>query len=239
MRDADSMAVLAWPVPRRPAWCGFWRTPGPCGTVWRKLWPLCPFRGPLPVPLPGGLLSAAGSGVRGAGRPLLAGLMEPLFRVPVLAVLRWCWGWWGATPSAPRRQQTSTGKIWSPGRRRSGCWPSATTPSGVPHQCAGRGGVRQCAGRGVAVADPCALRPSDGTGVPGQRKIRCPAGADKASSFSGCQLCGGLHRAVRSSLAGILSVCAFVVFFYVLAQPLTAVGAAWGRSWWRRWSSSP
>ena len=32
--------------------------------------------------------------------------------------------------------------------------------------------------------------------------------------------------AVRSSLAGILSVCAFVVFFYVLAQPLTAVVAA-------------
>ena len=34
--------------------------------------------------------------------------------------------------------------------------------------------------------------------------------------------------AVRSSLAGILSVCAFVVFFYVLAQPLTAVGGRLG-----------
>lgn len=31
--------------------------------------------------------------------------------------------------------------------------------------------------------------PSDGTGVSGQRKIRFPAGADKASSFPGCQLC--------------------------------------------------
>ena len=34
--------------------------------------------------------------------------------------------------------------------------------------------------------------------------------------------------AVRSSLAGILSVCAFVVFFYVLAQPLTAMGGRLG-----------
>ena len=39
--------------------------------------------------------------------------------------------------------------------------------------------------------------------------------------------------AVRSSLAGILSVCAFVVFFYVLAKPLTgfllaAAAAGWG-----------
>ena len=34
--------------------------------------------------------------------------------------------------------------------------------------------------------------------------------------------------AVRSSLAGILSVCAFVVFFYVLAQPLTAMGVRLG-----------
>ena len=34
--------------------------------------------------------------------------------------------------------------------------------------------------------------------------------------------------AVRSSLAGILSVCAFVVFFYVLAHPLTAMGGRLG-----------
>ena len=35
-------------------------------------------------------------------------------------------------------------------------------------------------------------------------------------------------EAVRASLSGILSVCAFVTFFYVLARPLAALGGRWG-----------
>lgn len=126
--------------------------------------------------------------------PWLAGLMEPLFRVPGAGSAALVLGLVGGYPIGAKTAADLYRENLVSREERSGCWPSQQLQSGVPHQCAGRGGVRQCAGRGVAVADPCALRPSDGTGVSGQRKIRFPAGADKASSFPGCQLCGGLHR---------------------------------------------
>lgn len=198
---------------------------GPCGTVWRKLWPSVPFRGPLPVPLPGGLLSAAGSGVRGAGRPLAGGADGAA--VPGPRRRHRCAGA-GVGGGLPHRRQDGSrplpGKSGLPGGGGAAAGLLQQLQSGVPHQCVGRGGVRQCAGRGVAVADPCALHPSDGTGVSGQRKIRFPAGTDKAPPFQAVSFAEAFTGAVRSSLAGILSVCAFVVFFYVLAQPLTAVG---------------
>ncbi|CAN4000811.1 Putative manganese efflux pump MntP, partial [Dysosmobacter welbionis] len=166
MRDADSMADTGLPVPRRPAGVvsgGRRDRAGQCGG---SFGPLCPFRGPLPVPLPGGLLSAAGSGVRGAGRPLAGGADGAA--VPGPRCWQCCAGA-GVGGGLPHRRQDGSrplpGKSGLPGGGGAAAGLLQQLQSGVPHQCAGRGGVRQCAGRGVAVADPCALRPSDGTGV--------------------------------------------------------------------------
>ena len=46
--------------------------------------------------------------------------------------------------------------------------------------------------------------------------------------FQAVRFVPALVGAVRSSLSGMLSVCAFVVFFYVLAQPLAALGGHLG-----------
>ena len=58
-----------------------------------------------------------------------------------------------------------------------------------------------------------------GRGHPGRRRRRTGA-----QSFRSARLATAFVGAVRSSLWGMLSVCAFVVFFYVLAQPLASLG---------------
>jgi len=40
--------------------------------------------------------------------------------------------------------------------------------------------------------------------------------------------CAALVRSVREAAGGMLSLCAFVVLFYVLASPLAALGGRWG-----------
>ena len=57
---------------------------------------------------------------------------------------------------------------------------------------------------------------------PGRRRIPTDPPAFRAVSLP-----GAVVEAVRSSLQGMLSVCAFVIFFYVLAHPLAGLG---GRS---------
>ena len=47
---------------------------------------------------------------------------------------------------------------------------------------------------------------------------------ERRPAFRAVGLAPALVEAVRSSLAGMLSVCAFVIVFYVLARPLAAVG---------------
>lgn len=49
-----------------------------------------------------------------------------------------------------------------------------------------------------------------------------------APAFRAVSLPAAVVEAVGSSLRGMLSVCAFVVFFYVLAQPLAAAGGRTG-----------
>ena len=58
-----------------------------------------------------------------------------------------------------------------------------------------------------------------GRGHPGRRRR-----STGAQSFRSARLATAFVGAVRSSLWGMLSVCAFVVFFYVLAQPLASLG---------------
>lgn len=58
-----------------------------------------------------------------------------------------------------------------------------------------------------------------GQGRPSRRQ-RSPG----RPAFRSAHLATAFVGAVRSSLWGMLSVCAFVVFFYVLAQPMTALG---------------
>ena len=50
----------------------------------------------------------------------------------------------------------------------------------------------------------------------------------KVPAFRAVSLPAAVVEAVGSSLRGMLSVCAFVVFFYVLARPLAAVGGRTG-----------
>ena len=62
-----------------------------------------------------------------------------------------------------------------------------------------------------------------GGGKPASRQ-----GLTRRPPFRAVGFAEAFTGAVRSSLAGILSVCAFVVFFYVLAHPLTAMGGRLG-----------
>lgn len=58
-----------------------------------------------------------------------------------------------------------------------------------------------------------------------------PAGrrpVSKSTPVRAVRLTGAFVEAVRSSLSGILSVCAFVTFFYVLARPLATMGGRLG-----------
>lgn len=62
-----------------------------------------------------------------------------------------------------------------------------------------------------------------GTGhAPPRRKVT------RRPPFRAVRAVPALVGAVRSALTGILSVCAFVVFFYVLAAPLSAIGGRTG-----------
>lgn len=53
-------------------------------------------------------------------------------------------------------------------------------------------------------------------------------GMARAPAFRAVSLPAAVVEAVGSSLRGMLSVCAFVVFFYVLARPLAAAGGRTG-----------
>ena len=50
----------------------------------------------------------------------------------------------------------------------------------------------------------------------------------RASPFQAVSFSSAFVAAVRESLAGMLSVCAFVTFFYVLARPLASLGGQLG-----------
>ena len=58
-------------------------------------------------------------------------------------------------------------------------------------------------------------------GVVRQKAARSPA-------FLSVPLASAFVEAVKSALSGVLSICAFVVFFYVLAQPLSHLGGGAG-----------
>ena len=60
------------------------------------------------------------------------------------------------------------------------------------------------------------------TGPPRRRELTRPP------AFRAVSVPAALVAAVRSALRSILSVCAFVVFFYVLARPLAALGGRTG-----------
>ena len=56
----------------------------------------------------------------------------------------------------------------------------------------------------------------------GKAAVRRPVA--RPAPFQAVRFVPALVGAVRSALSGMLSVCAFVVFFYVLARPLAALG---------------
>ena len=62
----------------------------------------------------------------------------------------------------------------------------------------------------------------------GNSKHTTKQSAARSSPFQTADFIPAFVDAVRSSLSGILSVCAFVVFFYVLAQPMAALGGRMG-----------
>ncbi|MFR6095072.1 MAG: sporulation protein [Dysosmobacter welbionis] len=223
------MADTGLPVPRRPAGVVSGGRRGRAGQCGGSFGPLCPFRGPLTVPLPGGLLSAAGSGVRGAGRPLAGGAD-------------------GAAVPGPRCWQCCAGAGVGGG------YPiGAKTAADLYRENLVS---REEAERLLAFcnnSNPVFLISVLGVGVFGS--VRAGVwlwlihvlsalltglvfrGSGKSASrqeltrrppFRAVSFAEAFTGAVRSSLAGILSVCAFVVFFYVLAQPLTAVGGRLG-----------
>ena len=148
--------------------------------------------------------------------PWLAGLMEPLFRVPGAAVRRWCWVSWRLPHRGRDRGGPVPGEPGLPGGGGAAAGLLQQFQPRLPHQRAGGRRVRQRADRSVAVADPRALRPADGAGIPGKRKSRRPAAGGKARPFPGGPLrprpSGGgpvrpLRNAVCVRLRGVL-LCA-------------------------------
>ena len=172
--------------------------------------------------------------------PWLAGLMEPLFRVPGAGSAALVLGLVGGYPIGAKTAADLYRENLVSREEAERLLAFCNNSNPVFLISVLGVGVFGSVRAGVwAVADPCALRPSDGTGVSGQRKIRFPAGADKASSFPGCQLCGGLHRGCPV-LACRDSVCVRLRGVLLCAgATLTAMGGIEERSWWRRWSSSP
>ena len=139
----------------------------------------------------------------------------------MLAVLRWCWGWWGATPSAPRRQQTRE----EAERLLAFCNNSnpvfLISVLGVGVFGSVRAGVWLWLIHVLSALLTGLVFRGSGKSASRQELTRHPP-------FQAVSFAEAFTGAVRSSLAGILSVCAFVVFFYVLAQPLTAMGGRLG-----------
>ena len=95
----------------------------------------------------------------------------------------------------------------------------------VPHQCAGCGRVRQRPDRTVALADPRLRRPFHRSAVPGTGPG--PENRSSRHFLSGPSLPAAFVSSVRDSAGTMLSVCAFVTFFYVLISPLTALPGPW------------
>ena len=109
MRDADSMADTGLPVPRRPAGVVSGGRRGRAGQCGGSFGPLCPFRGPLPVPF---LVASSAPLALGFGElaaPWLAGLMEPLFRVPGAGS---CCAGAGAGGGLPHRRQDGKADLY-------------------------------------------------------------------------------------------------------------------------------
>lgn len=229
MRDADSMADTGLPVSRRPAGVVSGGRRGRAGQCGGSFGPLCPFPWSPPCSPSWWPPQRCWLWGSGAGRPLAGGAD-------------------GAAVPGPRCWQCCAGAGVGgglPHRRQDGSRP-LPGKSGLPEEAErllafcnnsnpvflisvlGVGVFGSVRAGGVAVADPCALRPSDGTGVSGQRKTASRQELTRHPPFQAVSFAEAFTGAVRSSLAGILSVCAFVVFFYVLAQPLTAMGGRLG-----------
>ena len=72
----------------------------------------------------------------------------------------------------------------------------------------------------MAVADPPALRAADRALLPRPRNGRAPAAAASPPHLSAVSFSSAVVDAVRNAAGGMLSICAFVVLFSVLAAPL-------------------
>lgn len=158
--------------------------------------------------------------------PDMAGLMASLFRLPGCAGSALLLGLVGGYPIGARTAGGAV-RLRGPDPAGGGAAPDLLQQHQprVPHQCAGRGGVRSVrAGLWLWLIHVCAalLTGRCSGDWAGARKTVPPA-----ISFQAPSLPAAFVSSVRDSAGTMLSVCAFVTFFYVLISPLTVLPGPW------------
>lgn len=161
--------------------------------------------------------------------PLLAGLMEPLFRVDGAGSAALVLGLVGGYPIGPRTAAAlcRDGRLSLPEGERLLTFCNNSNPVflisvlGIGVFGSLRTGVwLWLIHVAAALLTGVLFRRAGGDG----RRRRCAPSAPAAER----SLPRAFAAAVESSLGGMLSVCAFVIFFYVLARPLSRVGGRAG-----------